>query len=89
MKATYDAIGLNYAEPRKPDPRIAAIIAEALGPADRSKSFIGASLMPARVWLDSRTMDHDIQDASGVTFGLYLKTRSLILLCYNILYPSR
>ena len=34
MKSIYDAIGLNYAELRKPDPRIAAIIAEALGPAE-------------------------------------------------------
>jgi SAM-dependent methyltransferase len=32
--AKYDVIGLNYAELRKPDPRIAAAIAEALGPAE-------------------------------------------------------
>ncbi|QGN56491.1 methyltransferase domain-containing protein [Novosphingobium sp. Gsoil 351] len=32
--ASYDTIGLNYADLRKPDPRIAAAIAEALGPAD-------------------------------------------------------
>ena len=34
MIATYDIIGLNYAELRKPDPRIAAAISEALGPAE-------------------------------------------------------
>ncbi|MEX0784592.1 MAG: class I SAM-dependent methyltransferase [Dehalococcoidia bacterium] len=34
MPATYDAIGLNYASTRRPDPRIAAMVAEALGPAD-------------------------------------------------------
>lgn len=34
MTAMYDAIGLNYAELRKPDPRIAATLAEALGPAE-------------------------------------------------------
>lgn len=33
MSAKYDTIGLNYAELRKPDPRIAAVIAGALGPA--------------------------------------------------------
>lgn len=32
MAAIYDTIGVNYAELRKPDPRIAAAIAEALGP---------------------------------------------------------
>jgi SAM-dependent methyltransferase len=33
MAAKYDIIGLNYAELRKPDPRIAALITGALGPA--------------------------------------------------------
>ena len=33
MNAKYDLIGLNYAELRKPDPRIARIIESALGPA--------------------------------------------------------
>ena len=33
MSAKYDIIGLNYAELRKPDPRIAAAIHQALGPA--------------------------------------------------------
>jgi hypothetical protein len=33
MSARYDIIGLNYAELRKPDPRIAAAIHQALGPA--------------------------------------------------------
>lgn len=33
MNAKYDTIGINYAELRKPDPRIARIIASALGPA--------------------------------------------------------
>lgn len=33
MSAIYDSIGLNYAELRKPDPRIARIIANALGSA--------------------------------------------------------
>ncbi len=33
MSAKYDTIGLNYAELRKPDPRIAKIIDDALGPA--------------------------------------------------------
>ena len=33
MSAKYDTIGLNYAELRKPDPRIARIINSALGPA--------------------------------------------------------
>jgi SAM-dependent methyltransferase len=35
MGAKYDTIGLNYAELRRPDPRIAAIIEEALGSAQR------------------------------------------------------
>ena len=33
MAARYDTIGINYAQLRKPDPRIAAVIADALGPA--------------------------------------------------------
>lgn len=33
MTAKYDTIGKNYAELRKPDPRIAGVIANALGPA--------------------------------------------------------
>ena len=33
MSAKYDVIGNNYAELRKPDPRIAGIIKSALGPA--------------------------------------------------------
>ena len=33
MVAKYDIIGINYAQLRKPDPRIAGIIAKALGPA--------------------------------------------------------
>jgi SAM-dependent methyltransferase len=33
MAARYDSIGINYAELRKPDPRIAAVIHAALGPA--------------------------------------------------------
>ncbi|MFO0993519.1 MAG: class I SAM-dependent methyltransferase [Hyphomicrobiales bacterium] len=33
MSAKYDSIGINYAELRKPDPRIAKIITSALGPA--------------------------------------------------------
>lgn len=33
MSALYDTIGLNYAELRKPDPRIAAVITRALGDA--------------------------------------------------------
>lgn len=33
MDLSYDTIGLDYAELRKPDPRIAAAIAKALGPA--------------------------------------------------------
>lgn len=35
MAAKYDTIGVNYADIRKPDPRIAAIIARALGDARR------------------------------------------------------
>ncbi len=34
MNAVYDDIGINYADLRKPDPRIAALIAEALGNAE-------------------------------------------------------
>lgn len=34
MAAKYDDIGINYAELRKPDPRIAAVIRAALGPAE-------------------------------------------------------
>jgi SAM-dependent methyltransferase len=33
MRASYDTIGINYADLRKPDPRIAAAIGRALGPA--------------------------------------------------------
>lgn len=33
MSAKYDTIGVNYAGLRKPDPRIAAIIAGAIGSA--------------------------------------------------------
>src|SRR3954470_19464116 len=33
MAARYDSIGINYAALRRPDPRIAAMIHEALGPA--------------------------------------------------------
>ena len=33
MRAAYDTIGINYADLRKPDPRIAAAIGHALGPA--------------------------------------------------------
>jgi len=33
MSAKYDSIGINYAELRKPDPRIARIIESALGSA--------------------------------------------------------
>jgi SAM-dependent methyltransferase len=33
MRAKYDTIGINYAELRKPDPRIARVIHSALGPA--------------------------------------------------------
>jgi len=35
MGARYDTIGVNYAELRKPDPRIAAAIEDALGPAKK------------------------------------------------------
>jgi SAM-dependent methyltransferase len=35
MSAKYDKIGVNYAELRKPDPRIAAAIGKALGQAER------------------------------------------------------
>lgn len=35
MAATYDTIGINYAALRRPDPRIAAVIAAALGEARR------------------------------------------------------
>lgn len=35
MDAKYDSIGINYAELRKPDPRIARIIESALGSADQ------------------------------------------------------
>jgi SAM-dependent methyltransferase len=41
MKAFYDTIGLNYADLRKPDPRIAAAIEWALGPA-RTVLNVGA-----------------------------------------------
>lgn len=41
MQALYDTIGINYAELRKPDPRIAAAIARALGPA-RTVLNVGA-----------------------------------------------
>jgi SAM-dependent methyltransferase len=41
MSAKYDTIGLNYAELRKPDPRIARIIESALGPA-RTVLNVGA-----------------------------------------------
>lgn len=41
MGAKYDVIGINYAELRKPDPRIAAAIDEALGPA-RTVLNVGA-----------------------------------------------
>jgi SAM-dependent methyltransferase len=34
MQAKYDTIGINYAELRKPDPRIGKIIESALGPAE-------------------------------------------------------
>ena len=34
MTAKYDCIGVDYAQLRKPDPRIAALIHEALGPAE-------------------------------------------------------
>ena len=41
MAARYDSIGINYAELRNPDPRIAAVIEEALGPA-RTVLNVGA-----------------------------------------------
>jgi SAM-dependent methyltransferase len=41
MAARYDSIGINYAELRQPDPRIAAVIQEALGPA-RTVLNVGA-----------------------------------------------
>ncbi len=41
MTAIYDTIGINYAELRRPDPRIASVIAEALGPA-RTVLNVGA-----------------------------------------------
>lgn len=41
MSAKYDTIGLNYAELRKPDPRLAAFIERALGPA-RTVLNVGA-----------------------------------------------
>ncbi|MBL8669578.1 MAG: class I SAM-dependent methyltransferase [Alphaproteobacteria bacterium] len=41
MSAKYDTIGVTYAELRKPDPRIAGIIARALGPA-RTVLNVGA-----------------------------------------------
>jgi hypothetical protein len=36
MSAKYDVIGENYAELRKPDPRIAQVIEDALGPCSTS-----------------------------------------------------
>jgi SAM-dependent methyltransferase len=41
MSAKYDVIGVNYAELRRPDPRIAKAIADALGPA-RTVVNVGA-----------------------------------------------
>src|SRR4051812_25481581 len=41
MRANYDVIGINYAELRKPDPRIARVIESALGPA-RAVLNVGA-----------------------------------------------
>lgn len=41
MSAIYDTIGINYAELRRPDPRIASVIWEALGPA-RTVLNVGA-----------------------------------------------
>src|SRR5690349_5934943 len=41
MSAKYDSIGVNYAELRKPDPRIAKFITNALGPA-RTLLNVGA-----------------------------------------------
>lgn len=34
MGAKYEVIGINYSELRKPDPRIAFMVEEALGPAE-------------------------------------------------------
>jgi SAM-dependent methyltransferase len=42
MNAKYDAIGKNYAELRKPDPRIARIIEDALGTAAETVLNVGA-----------------------------------------------
>ena len=41
MTAKYDSIGINYAELRRPEPRIAAVIHQALGPA-RTVLNVGA-----------------------------------------------
>ncbi len=41
MPAKYDSIGINYAELRRPEPRIAAVIHQALGPA-RTVLNVGA-----------------------------------------------
>jgi SAM-dependent methyltransferase len=41
MTAIYDTIGINYAELRRPDPRIASVFSEALGPA-RTVLNVGA-----------------------------------------------
>ncbi len=41
MRASYDTIGVNYSDLRKPDPRIERVIAEALGPA-RTVLNVGA-----------------------------------------------
>ena len=41
MNAIYDRIGINYAELRRPDPRIEAVIAKALGSA-RTVLNVGA-----------------------------------------------
>lgn len=41
MTALYDSIGLNYLDLRRPDPRIAAVIEQALGPA-RTVIDVGA-----------------------------------------------
>jgi SAM-dependent methyltransferase len=41
MAAKYDSIGINYAELRRPEPRIAAVIHQALGPA-RTVLNVGA-----------------------------------------------
>jgi SAM-dependent methyltransferase len=53
MAASYDTIGINYAELRQPDPRIAVMIARALGPA-RTVLNVGAgtgSYEPADRWV--------------------------------------